>query len=79
MKKLLFVFAAAASIGMVSCSAETTDVTTENERIETPDGDQPDVHVEPIDVPPLDDTTDAGIDSSDVVPEPEVLEVSTRL
>ena len=74
MKKLLFVLAATASLGMVSCTSETTREDGTN-RGETEDVS----HNAPIDEPttPIDSTTlDVGIDSTDVVPEPEVVSTS---
>lgn len=70
MKKTVLILAAVATIGMVSCTSETNEVTTnENARELLPD---PDAN---LNNEPVTDSTEVGIDSTDadVIPtEPEV-------
>lgn len=77
MKKLIFVLAAAGSLVFTSCSSDTNEVDGTEGRIEIPEPDAND----PVIDPATEDTVTAGIDSTDVLPEPEVVTQveSTRL
>ncbi|MFT7613157.1 MAG: hypothetical protein ACI9J3_002127 [Parvicellaceae bacterium] len=80
MKKLILVFAVIGSVAMVSCSVDTSELDptdSDNLRIEVPN---PDANEPIIDTTVNEDSTDAGIDSTDLVPDEKVVSevVSTR-